>query len=411
MRSQTIGLFIPILLLFFSFAAVNASDIEKRAASKKTYGKHRLIAYVVDWELPKSVNWNLLDHVVYSFSEPDAQGNMKGFTSSSLQSFTNKAHQHNVGVSISVGGWSGSKYFSSLVRTDASRKKLAKNIVQLVSEHNLDGVNLDWEYPNDPNGMTCNQRNKKDTANYLTFIKLLRKSLDAKFTKAHKMITLAVSTRPFNDEKGHPISRLDKAWAANVDSFYIMSYDISGSWMNQAGPNAPYKASSEKYYESSVVQSIDAWHKAGISKNQLVAGMPFYGTILQTKQKVTSSTGLYVKLSNKGSIKGDKYDEYAADGCPGSTKSYSGNYQWRSVVADGIIKQQHGWKAYWDSRSMTPYAFNNKGNKVLTFDNAKSLKGKANYVKSQKLGGVMIWSLEMDDSSNTLLKSLQAVRQ
>ena len=181
--------------------------------------------------------------------------------------------------------------------------------------------------------------------------------------------------------------------------------------MNQAGPNAPYKASSEKYYESSVIQSIDAWHKAGIPKNQLVAGMPFYGTVLQTKQKVTSSSGLYVKLSNKGSIKGDKYDEYAADGCPGSTKSYSGNYQWRSVVADGIIKQQHGWKTYWDSRSMTPYAFNNKGNKILTFDNAKSLKGKANYVKSQRLGGAMIWSLEMDDSSNTLLNSLQAVRQ
>ncbi|KAI8357261.1 glycoside hydrolase superfamily [Blakeslea trispora] len=410
MRSNPISFILSTLFLLFSLVAVHASDIEKRAASKKAYGKHRLIGYVVDWELPKSINWGLFDHAVYSFSEPDAHGNMKSFSGSLLQSFTKKAHQHNVGVSISVGGWSGSKFFSSLVRTEANRKKFANNIVKLVSQYNLDGVNLDWEYPNDPNGMSCNQKNKKDTANYLAFIKLLRKTLDAKFPRAHKIITLAVSTTPFKDEHGNPTKHLDKEWARNVDSFYIMSYDVSGSWMNHAGPNAPYKPASDSYYESSVIQSITAWHEAGIPKNQLVAGMPFYGTVLKTKQKVTSSTGLYVKLANKGSIKGDKYDEYSADACPNAKKSYSGNYQWRSLVNDGIVKQQRGWKTYWDSRSMTPYAFNNNGNKVLTFDDAKSLRGKANYVKSQKLGGAMIWSLEMDDSQHTLLKSLQAVR-
>jgi chitinase len=56
----------------------------------------------------------------------------------------------------------------------------------------------------------------------LKTVQLLRKSLDAKYPKVHKLITLAVGTTPFNDEKQHPIKKLDKAWASAVDSFYVM---------------------------------------------------------------------------------------------------------------------------------------------------------------------------------------------
>ncbi|KAI8063346.1 glycoside hydrolase superfamily [Gilbertella persicaria] len=389
-----------LLLIFFSLVCASTT--------KKTYGKHRLVSYVVDWEIPKSINWSLMDHVVYAFAEPDVHGNLKEITSSSLKSFTKTAHQHHVGVSISVGGWSGSRYLSSLVKTEAKRKTFVNNIVKLVAEYNLDGVNLDWEYPNDPNGMSCNQR-QKDTANYLLFIKHLRKELDAKYPKIHKIITLAVTTRPFNDEKGHSIKKLDQDWSKTVDTFYVMAYDISGSWMVQAGPNAPLKPASARYYETSVTQAITAWYNAGIPKTKLTLGVPFYGTVLKTQSKVHAA-GLYVKLANNNAIKGDKYDEYAADPCPGAAKSYTGGYQWRSIHANGIQSNKDGWKTYWDSRSVTPYAFHANDKKFLTFDNVKSLQAKVNYVKSQKLGGAMIWSLEMDDSSHTLLRSLQSVR-
>jgi chitinase len=74
------------------------------------------------------------------------------------------------------------------------------------------------------------------------------------------------------------------------------------------------------------------------------------------------------------------------------------------------VNNKNGWKTYWDNVSGTPYAFHSSGNKVLSFDNAKSIKSKVAYAKKQKLGGAMIWSLEMDDSKHTLLASLQGLR-
>lgn len=49
------------------------------------YGKHRLIAYVVDWEVPSTISWSKFDHVAYAFAEPDANGALKSFTDSVLK--------------------------------------------------------------------------------------------------------------------------------------------------------------------------------------------------------------------------------------------------------------------------------------------------------------------------------------
>ncbi|KAG2192675.1 hypothetical protein INT46_006826, partial [Mucor plumbeus] len=381
--------------------------VTKRSTTN-IYGKHRLIAYAVDWEIPSTISWNKFDHVAYAFAEPDANGALKSFTDSVLKKFATEAHKNKVGVSISVGGWSGSKHFSTLVKSSAKRKTFVKNIVALVNKYGLDGVNLDWEYPNDPNGVSCNAKNKNDTANYLVFIQELRKALDAKYTSVHKLITVAVGTNPFNDVKQKPITKLDSKWATAVDSFYIMAYDISGSWNTETGPNAPLLKGST--YDSSVSQAVSAWHSAGIPSKQLIVGVPFYGLALKTSKAITSSSGLSVKLAASSAIKGDSYDESSADDCPGSTASYSGEFQWRSIAKQGILKNQNGWKYYWDNGSETPYAYQSKNKKFLSFDNPKSLKDKVNYINKKSLGGAMIWSLEMDDSNHSLLNSLQGVR-
>lgn len=54
---------------------------------------------------------------------------------------------------ISFGGWVFSAeapnypVFREGVRTEASRETLANNLVKFVMDHNLDGLDLDWEYP------------------------------------------------------------------------------------------------------------------------------------------------------------------------------------------------------------------------------------------------------------------------
>jgi Glycosyl hydrolases family 18 len=52
--------------------------------------------------------------------------------------------------------WTGSLYFSTLVQTASSRDAWSDVLVKAVEDYDLDGLNLDWEYPNNANGVACN---------------------------------------------------------------------------------------------------------------------------------------------------------------------------------------------------------------------------------------------------------------
>ena len=84
--------------------------------------------------------------------------------------------------------------------------------------YNVDGIDIDWEYPgqggNDGNAVSAN-----DTANFLTFLRLLRKKLpqDSK-------ISAAVQTVPFADAQGMPMQNVSE-FADVLDWVLIMNYD------------------------------------------------------------------------------------------------------------------------------------------------------------------------------------------
>lgn len=141
--------------------------------------------------------------------------------------------------------------------------------------------------------------------------------------------------------------------------------------------------------------AVKAWKAAGIPAERIVLGVPFYGRVSKTLQPITASTGPYVKLDQSSQIQGDQYDTKSADPCPNATPSYSGQYEWRSIVEEGIAQNASGWTTYWDSTTETPYAFKSSDDEFLSFDDAHSLRAKANYANENGLGGVMLWSLEM----------------
>lgn len=150
---------------------------------------------------------------------------------------------------------------------------------------------------------------------------------------------------------------------------------------------------------------------AGIPSERIYLGVPFYGYTHKTKKDITHKTGLNAPLDRSiPQIQGDRYDEYAADPCPGSRPTYSGEFQWRSIEESGAAYNASGWATYWDQRTRTAFAYNENNHQFITFDNPTSLRLKAQFVKENTLGGVFLWSLEMDDSGNSLLSALQEVR-
>ncbi|KAG1474658.1 hypothetical protein G6F56_000221 [Rhizopus delemar] len=382
-----------LLVLFFSLIiGVFAQNI---------YGKHSLITYVVDWDIPASIPWNKLDHISYAFAIPNKSGTLSGFNKPQLIKVVKEAHAHGKGVSLAIGG--------SLVKTEESRKRFAVKLLTAVEQYDLNGLNIDWEYPNDLQGISCNQKDPQDTSNFLAFIQLLRQMLDEKYPQEHKLITSAVSTYTFKDEQRNSIKRLDEGWSKYMDAFYIMAYDMTGVFSKDSSANAPLSENLQDPLVSGAA-SVQQWINAGIPSQKTYLGVPFYGYTHKTAQHITND--IHVPLDRSiQQIKGDIHDDYAADPCPGSTRSYSGEIQWRTIEQSGLLRNLSGWTTLWDPVSQTPFAYKSESQQFVTFDNPLSLKVKTDYVIKHKLGGMMLWSLEMDDKHQSLLNAMQKVRQ
>lgn len=191
---------------------------------------------------------------------------------------------------------------------------------------------------------------------------------------------------------------MKKLWTHSLSSKLNQAYDINGIWNKDTGSSSPLyydKAKATGVDTATVDSAVKAWVAAGIPAELLVIGVPFYGHISKTKQDVTAQTGMYVPMDTSDQIRGDQYDSKEADPCPNAKASYSGQYEWRSIIEEGIPKNASGWTTYWDQGTMTPYSFKKDASQFLSFDDAESLKAKVQYAKKNKLGGVMMWSLEM----------------
>lgn len=60
-----------------------------------------------------------------------------------FQPFLTQGVSQNVKPMLSIGGWSGSKYFSSSVATEENRTDFATAIANVVSQYNFAGVEFE----------------------------------------------------------------------------------------------------------------------------------------------------------------------------------------------------------------------------------------------------------------------------
>lgn len=129
--------------------------------------------------------------IFFAFCIPSASGtllfNDPTYSPSILKSLVTAAHSNSVRVVLSVGGWSGSQNFSSVLASPALRSTLVDSCVQIVKMYDLDGLDIDYEYPGEPGA--GNKYAEGDVANLLGFLKALR----GKVGKG-KSLSLAVPT-------------------------------------------------------------------------------------------------------------------------------------------------------------------------------------------------------------------------
>ena len=117
----------------------------------------------------------------------------------------------------------GAKNFSDAVLTDTSNRNFAQSSVDIVAKHDLDGVDIDWEYP----GMIgdSNVFRPEDKQNYTILFKNLREQLDSlgKVTGKKYFVTTAVG----GNVDYISTTEMDKV-AQYCDFVNLMAYDFAG---------------------------------------------------------------------------------------------------------------------------------------------------------------------------------------
>jgi chitinase len=78
--------------------------------------------------------------------------------------------------------------------------------------------------------------------------------------------------------------------------------------------------------------------------------------------------------------------------------------------ADSLSKAK-GFVTYWDNVAQAPYAYSARQQEFASFDDEKSIRLKARYVRAKHLGSVMFWELTGDKPQHGLQQSLYKAAQ
>lgn len=288
-------------------------------------------------------------------------------------------------ILISIGGWSWSGNFSDAVLTPTSRKLFAKTSVDIVREYDLDGVDIDWEYPA-MRGAEGNVYRPEDKRNFTLMFKDIRAELDKleKETGRYYELTAAVG-----GSKGF-IDNTEMAEVGRIlDYVFVMTYDYGGR-NGTVGHHTNMYSSEKDGSGSSVDQSIRDFLAAGVPAGKLAVGVGFYGKawVAETSDNNGMGQRRVHPAQNQGVAQGQ-----------------GGGY---TKIKDTMIGQ-NGYKKFWDKRAKAPYLFNRDTKVFVTYDDERSVGEKIKYIKKHKLAGIFFWEYSSDPKGyllNTIDKKL-----
>jgi len=265
-------------------------------------------------------------------------------------------------VLVALGGWGGCKTCSDVFSSDEGREEFAISTARILKDYNLDGIDLDWEYPVIP-GVPGHKYQDEDKDNFTDLIVRLDNHLDSKH-----IISFAAGGFDLFLEKSIDWNKVMPL----VDHVNIMSYDLYSQ--TTTGHHTPlYSINKDSYSADSAVRYLT---QIGVPRNKIVIGAAFYGRIWENV--IDTNNGL------------------------------SQDAKFRSAISfDNLNSLDKGFEFYWDENAMAPYGFNKTKNEFLSFDNTRSVSLKTKYAIDQDLKGIMFWQLGHDLPKDGLLDAIK----
>ena len=256
--------------------------------------------------------------------------------------------------------------------TKESRAKFIKSAIEFIKENKLDGIDIDWEFPNLIG--YGNVYRPEDKENFTSLMKELRSSLD-ETGKGEKHYWLTAATGSFDDYLAN--TEMDKV-QKYADFVNVMAYDFCEPDVDSiAGHHTPLYTNPRDPKHSSSASIVQKYINLGVAPEKIVLGVAFYGHVWHVNS--SKFNGLYepggeTKMHIHGSFK---------------------NLEPNLINKNGFVR-------YWDSTSYAPYLFNKKEKIFITYDDEESLQDKCKFINEHNLKGAMFWEYNADYKSHLL---------
>lgn len=273
-----------------------------------------------------------------------------------------KRRNRNLKALLSIGGWTYSANFKVPASTPQGRSTFARTGVELVKKYGFDGLDIDWEYP----------QNADEARNFVELLAEVRGALDA----YSQQLASETGNAPYHFELtvacpagSQNFSKMDiRGMDAYLDFWNLMAYDFAGSWDQLAGHQANVQPSGENPGSTpfSMTVAIDAYLNAGVRPDKLVIGMPLYGRAFEN-----------------------------TDG-PGKPFQGIGEGTWEQGVWDYKKLPPFDFLDYFDQPALASYCYNPNTRKMISYDSPQMVRIKSDIIRQRALGGVMWWESSAD---------------
>ncbi|WP_223148894.1 carbohydrate-binding protein [Aquimarina sp. RZ0] len=234
-----------VMRIYITSGEFNLNYIDIAEHNTSTTSDFSVVGYLPSWSgSTNTIQYDKLTHINYAFIRPTSWGGLTSVDNpDKLASLVHNAHAQHTKVGIAIGGWSdlNNNDFEIMAASASTRTTFINNVMSLIHQYNLDGADIDWEYPIASTG-----------ANYDLLMRELGQALHAQ----GKYLTAAVVGH--GDYYGQHIHN---SVFEDVDFLNIMAYD-GGS------PHSSYAFAQD---------CTNYWLGRGLPANKLVLGVPFYG--------------------------------------------------------------------------------------------------------------------------------------
>jgi chitinase len=297
-----------------------------------------------------------------------------------------KVQYPHIQVMPSLGGWTGSGWFSDAARTPESRRRFVAACIDLFIRGNLpfhegaggpgaaaglfDGIDIDWEYPQG-GGLPENHADPEDPANFVALLAEFRRQFE-EIGRPDLLLTAAVpgpaQAAQFNMAEAHP----------HLDLVALMTYDLYHGASPASGHHTNLYASDFDPAPAGQRLSADDTlrlyrDRYGVPAEKLLLGAAFYGRAWRVESEGPHH-GLY-QPGEPRELKGGA-DYYALAGAP-----------------------SRGFERHWDEAAQAPWLWRPEDQTFVTYDDPRSGEAKARYVRANGLAGVMFWEITGDNGA------------